>query len=191
MKTSTAYDLIWIKGIVSHVRDGDTIDLELTSWKFWKTESLPIRFAGIDTPEKGQPFCNEAKQFVMNALRGHSCYVRVARTQVSKQYITGVCGRVIGIVTLSKWTTSLNLQLVRMGLARVYPLEKCSWMTEPFWNALLKATKHAQRKRLNLWETEVPEFENFQPQRGKWCKFLLIIGAGGTLLIWLLSFIFL
>lgn len=47
------------------VIDGDTIDV-LTDEK----QTIRIRFASIDAPERGQPFGNNAKQFVSDAVFG-------------------------------------------------------------------------------------------------------------------------
>ncbi len=50
---------------VIKVVDGDTIDV-LTDDK----ETIRLRFNGIDTPERGQPFGNNATKFVSNTVGG-------------------------------------------------------------------------------------------------------------------------
>ncbi len=50
-------------GQVVSVTDGDTIDVLLDD-----KSTVRVRFNGIDAPERGQPFGNDAKQFVSDAF---------------------------------------------------------------------------------------------------------------------------
>ena len=63
------YRLVRLSGTVTHVADGDTLDVE-AKFGFFGTrkEVLRIRFAGMDTPEirDQQPFAEEAKQYVID-----------------------------------------------------------------------------------------------------------------------------
>jgi endonuclease YncB( thermonuclease family) len=45
--------------------DGDTIDVLAADKK-----TIRLRFNGIDTPERGQPFSNNATKFVSDTVRG-------------------------------------------------------------------------------------------------------------------------
>ena len=58
---------------VIKIVDGDTIDV-LTDDK----KTIRLRFNGIDTPERGQPFGNNATKFVSDTVGGK--IVRLSRT---------------------------------------------------------------------------------------------------------------
>ena len=51
-----------IVGNVVGVHDGDTLTLRT------ENETLKVRLSGIDTPELGQPFGNNAKQALSNMV---------------------------------------------------------------------------------------------------------------------------
>lgn len=93
-------------GQVVRVLDGDTIDVLLPE----KT-IVRVRLAGIDAPERGQPFGRKATQAVHNMAAGKT--VRIAG-QSKDRY-----GRTIGEV-FPPDGRSLNRELVRLGLAWQY-----------------------------------------------------------------------
>ena len=92
-------------GKVIKVVDGDTIDV-LTDDK----EKVRIRFSGIDTPERGQPFGNNATQMQKELVAGK--IVRVV-PQGSDRY-----NRTVGEIYHEG--TLINLVLVKAGLAWHY-----------------------------------------------------------------------
>ena len=83
--------------------DGDTIDV-LTDDK----ETIRLRFNGIDTPERGQPFGNNATDFVKDMVGGKM--VSIIETDEPDRY-----GRLIADVYHDG--KLINLELVRAGLA--------------------------------------------------------------------------
>ena len=87
------------------VIDGDTIDV-LTDSK----ETIRIRFNGIDAPERGQPFGNNARETVSESIGGQM--VRIV-THGEDRY-----GRIIGDIYHSG--TMINLALVKAGMAWHY-----------------------------------------------------------------------
>lgn len=93
-------------GRVVRVLDGDTIDVLVPE----KT-IVRVRLAGIDAPERGQPFARKATQAVRDMAAGKT--VRIA-SQSKDRY-----GRTIGEVFLPDGR-SLNRELVRLGLAWQY-----------------------------------------------------------------------
>ena len=56
-------------GKLVKVLDGDTVEV------LHNGRAERIRLNGIDTPEKGQPFGNKAKQFVLNVAAGETVKV--------------------------------------------------------------------------------------------------------------------
>ena len=88
------------------VIDGDTVDV-LRADK----STVRIRFNGIDCPERGQPFGNNAKKFVSAAAHDNPNVVIVDHGE--DRY-----GRTIGDVMIDR--ASLNFALVAAGLAWHY-----------------------------------------------------------------------
>lgn len=92
-------------GQVIGVTDGDTVDV-LTAQK----QTIRIRLNGIDCPERGQPFGNNAKQFLSDSIGGKD--VRVV------EYGQDKYDRTIGDIYIRD--ELVNLSLVEAGLAWHY-----------------------------------------------------------------------
>jgi endonuclease YncB( thermonuclease family) len=73
-------------------------------------KSVEILLYGIDCPEEGQPFGNQAMQFTSQTILGK--VVEVHRMDTDKQ------GRTVALVSVDK--SLLNEELVKAGLAWVY-----------------------------------------------------------------------
>ncbi len=54
---------------VVHIRDGDTIEVMAAGLR------VPVRFAGVDTPKRGEPGYGEAKQAITDMLLGQRVHV--------------------------------------------------------------------------------------------------------------------
>ncbi len=93
-------------GRVVGVSDGDTITV------LHNGTGERIRLHGIDCPEKRQAFGNRAKQFTSTLVFGNTVTVQVLDRD---RY-----GRTVGVVLLPDGR-SLNHELVRAGLAWMYP----------------------------------------------------------------------
>ena len=91
-----------IVGNVVGVHDGDTLTLRTLN------ETLKVRLFGIDTPELGQPFGNNAKQALSQMVFGRS--VTISSTGKDRY------GRTLGTV-FSQDKGNVNAELVRMGMA--------------------------------------------------------------------------
>ena len=94
-----------LEGKVVKIADGDTLTL-LTS----SNEQVKIRLAGIDTPEKKQPFGNKAKQALANLAFQKQALIEV---EVKDRY-----GRTVGVVFVDG--LNVNAELVKQGMAWVY-----------------------------------------------------------------------
>jgi micrococcal nuclease len=91
-------------GRVVDVAAGETITV-LKNGK-----SVEVLLYGIDCPEEGQPFSNQAIQFTSKMVLGK--VVEVHRMDTDRQ------GRTLALVSVDK--TLLNEELVKAGLAWVY-----------------------------------------------------------------------
>ncbi len=94
-----------ITGRVIAIADGDTITL-LDSQK----KQIKIRLAGIDAPEKGQPFGNKAKKNLSRLLFGKNVVVQSGKTD---RY-----DRIVGKVIFDD--RDINLEQIKNGFAWHY-----------------------------------------------------------------------
>jgi endonuclease YncB( thermonuclease family) len=133
-------------GRVVRVFDGDTIEVLVGR------ETVRVRLAGIDTPERGQPWAERAKQALAARVSGQE--VRINRVDVDRY------GRTVGEVYADN--VCVGCELVRDGHAWVYRRFNQDAV-------LLELEAEARAARRGLWglpETErVPPWEWRQEQR--------------------------
>jgi endonuclease YncB( thermonuclease family) len=103
-------------GKVAKVSDGDTITVLRDDG-----EREKIRLAGIDCPEKGQPFGEQAKEFTEEFCLGKEVKIAVEGSPRRSHAKTGKdrYGRVLGEAILPDGRV-LNEELLREGLAWWY-----------------------------------------------------------------------
>jgi len=121
------------------VTDGDTITVRDGK------RNYKVRLAGIDTPERGQPFAKRARQNLSNLAREKQAIVDCYKTD---QYKRQVC-RV--------WVDGKDTALaqVQAGLAWHYKrYEKEQTTTER--SAYTKAEDEARASRIGLWQSDHP-----------------------------------
>jgi len=94
-----------LEGKVVKISDGDTLTL-LTS----SSQQIKVRLAGIDTPERKQPFGNKAKQALANLAFQKQALIEV---EAKDRY-----GRTVGVVFVDG--LNVNAELVKQGMAWVY-----------------------------------------------------------------------
>ena len=116
------------------VIDGDTID----------TDAGRVRFFGIDTPERGAPYSDEATAFVAKAIPVGAT-VWIWRAPGSDD-VDGY-DRLVRVV-LTEVGTDLNAALVGAGLARAYVRYSDRYLPEEGW---------ARSDRLGIWSSAAPE----------------------------------
>ncbi|MEO2013365.1 MAG: thermonuclease family protein [Fuerstiella sp.] len=118
--------------------DGDTIDV-LTDDK----ETIRLRFNGIDTPERGQPFANNATKFVSDTVGGKM--VRLV-THGEDRYDRTIADIYLPVddPLVELPDLFLNRELVRRGLA---------WHYKEYSDdrRLADDEQHARSKKLGLW----------------------------------------
>lgn len=93
-------------GTVKKIIDGDTIDVEIQG-KIYR-----VRYIGINTPEKGQPFYEEAKSTNVKLVEGKEVLL-VKDVSESDQY-----GRLLRYVFAQD--LFVNYEMVRSGYAMAY-----------------------------------------------------------------------
>jgi micrococcal nuclease len=117
-------------GVVNKVVDGDTIDVA----------GQRVRLLGINTPEKGELYYQEAKDFVMKKIMNKS--VRLESGKEDKDLYS----RELRYVFLND--ENINLELVQNGLANIYfPSGK-----DRYYNTFLNACQECIIKNINLCE---------------------------------------
>jgi micrococcal nuclease len=126
--------------IVRSITDGDTIVL---------TNGEEIRYIGIDTPEKSQPYFEEAKEFNRKMVEGKRVFLEYDKETKDKY------SRTLAYV----WVDSLlvNAELVRNGLASVYTYPPnlkhrdyfCSLQTE------------ARKAKIGIWSIPASGVEKY------------------------------
>lgn len=132
-----------VSAIVTRVIDGDTIEVEIDG------EEYRVRYIGIDTPERGEPYYEEARGANQKLVGGQE--VRLERDVTDRDkydrllryvYVDGIF---------------VNLELVRLGYARVYPKHK--YPDNKYYEVLKEAETEAKRAGRGLWATEPTEVE--------------------------------
>lgn len=123
-----------VKGKVVAVKDGDTITV------LKKKKEIDVRLAGIDAPEKKQPYGNRAKYFTSDRVFGKTVKVIVEDEDRD--------GRKIGEVFYRD--TSLNEELVAEGLAWVDPRFSSSL-------GLAALQREAKARGIGIWKEPSPQ----------------------------------
>ncbi|MDI9624558.1 MAG: thermonuclease family protein [Methanothermobacter sp.] len=90
-------------GYCYHVVDGDTIDVEGVG---------RIRLVGVNTPERGQPGYQEAKDFVEEMCLGKTVHLDIDDVKNRDKY-----GRILAVVYVDN--VNLNAELLRRGYAEI------------------------------------------------------------------------
>jgi endonuclease YncB( thermonuclease family) len=115
---------------ISQVIDGDTVELD---------DGRRVRYLGINTPEQGRPFYDEATSANRRLVEGKSAWL-VLDVQPTDQY-----GRTLAYVWVGD--QFVNVELVRQGYAAAY--------TDPpnvrYSEAIIAAEKKARETEVGLW----------------------------------------
>jgi micrococcal nuclease len=124
-----------LAGKVVGVSDGDTFTLLLAN-----NTTVRIRLHGIDTPEKGQPFGENAKQYTSNLIFNKQ--VKVKQTDTDRY------GRIVGIVS-NPANINVNEALLKAGMAWHYK----KYDSNPIW---ANFEKEARAAKIGLWQNAKP-----------------------------------
>jgi len=112
---------------VTRAVDGDTIETDIGK----------IRLLGINTPEKNQPYYQEAKDFLKNEIEGKQVQVEL---QEKDKY-----SRWLGYVFYNN--ELINKKLLENGFANLYYYDK-----DQYYNEMKKAQEDAIRNQAGLWK---------------------------------------
>lgn len=138
--TSLVANALTLEGRVVGVADGDTItvlDNTKTQYK--------IRLAGIDAPEKSQPFGNVSKKSLSDLVYGKP--VTIDYTKQDRY------GRLVGKVLHEG--NDINYVQIQRGLAWFYRKYK-SELSVADQSAYQRAEEASQNQRLGLWTDTQP-----------------------------------
>ncbi len=100
-----------LMGAVTHVRDGDTIEVV----------GVPVRLNGVAAPELSEPHGREAKNFMLNLVAGKTVRCKL---NGERSY-----DRVIGVCYLGG--QDIGASIIAAGLAR-----DCHWFSKGRYNSL-------------------------------------------------------
>lgn len=117
-----------LEGTIVHVSDGDTVTLLLKGNK-----KIKIRLYGIDAPEIGQKYGEEAKVYLQKYLLNKK--VSVVDCGIDKY------NRVLGIIYIG--SLNINEELLTDGLAWQYHFNKD--------DVYKKLMQNAKKKKINIW----------------------------------------
>lgn len=126
-------------GTVIAVHDGDTITVRSES------KQIKIRLAGIDAPELNQPFGQDSRKVLREAV-----LERQVQLDVSKK---DKYGRVVGRVKLNE--LDINLQQIQFGLAWVYP-EYLRELAKEDRRLYLEVETSSKKNERGLWSAIDP-----------------------------------
>ena len=128
------------EGKVARADDGDTVTLE---------GGRQVRYLGIDTPERGEPYADGAQAMNRKLVAGRA--VRLGRKGPED---TDRHGRLLRAVYVEQpgeaAPVCVNVALVRAGLAMVY-VARDDAVDAPFLRELLEAQGEAIETRKNIW----------------------------------------
>lgn len=127
-----------VSGRVRQVFDGDTLAVRTVERPY-----IRIRLYGVDAPEHGQPYGEQAKSALKRIVGGKDVFIKIKNMD---QY-----GRLVGEVFLEK--QNVNEELVRNGDVWVYR----SFCQEPEKGRWLELEKMARREKKGLWGLSDPE----------------------------------
>jgi len=131
-QSQTAHPPIHGTAVVTHIVDGDTIDVSGYG---------RIRLIGMDTPERGRPGFAEATERTRALCGGQTVQVEVCPVRSTDRY-----GRTRALIYLPDGTM-LNTRLIEEGWAVVYTVMPCH-IDSAQWLPLERQAREAHR---GLW----------------------------------------
>lgn len=117
---------------VSHVVDGDTVELD---------DGRLVRYTGINTPERGQPFYEEARAANQRLVQGGAVGMELDVQPLDR------FGRTLAYLWVGD--QFVNLELVRMGYANAFAEPPNLRHSEE----ILAAEQEAREAQIGLWQS--------------------------------------
>ncbi len=125
---------------ILRVIDGDTFVL---------TGDRHVRLLCLDTPEKGEPYADQARAFADSILRGQAVRIETEKNSDDKY------GRTLAYIYLG--SEFYNEMLLKAGLARIYFFAK----NQRYAKVLLSAQNEARKAQRGIWSLPVPAPEPY------------------------------
>lgn len=132
--TTAPADVDGVEALVTHVFDGDTIEVEIDG------HAYRLRYIGVDSPERDEPFYQEAYEF-NKAMVEDKTVILVRDISETDQY-----GRLLRYVYLSDGTF-VNAEVMKQGLARLVTFPPDVAQTE----SLRELQAYARENRTGMW----------------------------------------
>ncbi len=135
-----------VKGHITHVADGDTVEIDLDGGK-----QARIRFLGIDAPELHQEGGQDSRKQLIALLKPcrYDVTVIYKDERMEDRY-----GRLIGKVVCKD--TDVNYEMVKAGQAWYYSQYEKDVMTKDR-TAYKEAMEAAKKAKLGLWQQPNPK----------------------------------
>ncbi len=119
--------------LVARIVDGDTMELQ---------GGDRLRLLSLDTPEKGEPFYNEATLMVQRLALGHEASLEFAKTRRDKY------GRLLGYLYID--TLFINKAIIDSGYGYLY-LFSDNELNSDRVRLMLEAQRSAMARGVGLW----------------------------------------
>lgn len=130
----------WIAGVVEHVYDGDSFRLHTTDGR-----TLGVRIAGIDAPERTQPFANVSRRALRDAIDNREVRIEAIKIDAYGRAVARVFvgGRDIGLEQIDE---GLAWHFARYD-ADLAPVDR---------ERYAQAQADAMARRAGLWQDSDP-----------------------------------
>jgi endonuclease YncB( thermonuclease family) len=122
---------------VAKIIDGDSVEL---------TGGDRLRLLAIDTPEKGQPYYQEAKDYLDSLTLGQTARLTFADRRRDKY------GRLLGFLYIGD-SLLVNKLILEKGLGHLF-LFKDNELERPVIRELLEAQRSAMQNKVGLWSID-------------------------------------
>lgn len=128
------------RAVVAEVYDGDT---------FVMSDGRKVRIAGIDTPEAGERFHDEAKAYLSGLIIGKE--ITLLPIPAGKDRY----GRTLAEVFID--TVNIGIVMIRRGYAQLYLFGDDSYLKDNY----LPYLKEAINQKVGIWELRPPKPEDY------------------------------
>jgi len=130
---------------IIRILDGDTFVL---------SDNTRIRLIGVDTPEKGEPYADIARNFADSVLLGKTVVIEYDKLRFDRY------DRILGYLFFD--SIFFNELIIRRGLAHVYLFKE----NKRFSERLIGAQKEARQAKLGIWSSPKPSDEPYYISAG-------------------------
>ena len=127
---------------VVRVIDGDTI--EACAGTFPHRRCFKVRYIGIDTPERGEPFYREATEANRKLVLGKEVWLE---RDIEDRDVYGRALRYVYVLKDGRKEVFVNAWLVKYGYARAYIIKP----NTKYASYLLELEEEARREKRGIW----------------------------------------